>query len=134
MADDDDFGTGPPSKTLPTATRWPPPRLPRGAQPPSSGGPRCSRWWPASPRLLWVAAARHHRLLEPVADEFRHLVPRWGITTGGVDNDRLLQTLSSTLASTWGYALVAVIAYLGPSMLLHGQRMRLLIAAMGDDS
>ena len=30
------------------------------------------------------------------------------------------------------YVALAVIAYLG-SMLLHGQRMRLLIAAMGDD-
>jgi len=55
-----------------------------------------------------------------------------GITTGGVDNDRLLQTIATTLQATWGYALVAAIAYLG-SMLLHGQRMRLLIAAMGDD-
>ena len=49
-----------------------------------------------------------------------------------MQNSRLLQVLSTTLQSTWGYLLVAVIAYAG-AMLLHGQRMRLLVAAMSDD-
>ena len=55
-----------------------------------------------------------------------------GVLSGTVDNDRLISTIGITLQSTWGYLLVAVVAYTG-SMLLHGQRMRLLIAAMADD-
>ena len=47
-------------------------------------------------------------------------------------NGSVLQALATTLGSTWGYLLVAVLAYTG-SMLLHGQRMRLLVAAMSDD-
>ena len=54
------------------------------------------------------------------------------ISFAGAGNNTVLQALTMTLTQTWGYALVAVIAYLG-SMLLHGQRMRLLVAAMGDD-
>jgi hypothetical protein len=54
------------------------------------------------------------------------------LTTGAVKTDRLLQTVATTLQSTWGYALVGVLAYTG-AMLLHGQRMRLLVAAMSDD-
>jgi len=49
-------------------------------------------------------------------------------TSGPIDNDRLLQVLASTLQATWGYALVAVLAFTG-SMLLHGHRLRLLAAA-----
>ncbi len=56
-----------------------------------------------------------------------------GLTTGAVQNSRILQVLSTTLQSTWGYLLVAVVAYAG-AMLLHGQRMRLLVAAMSDDN
>jgi len=55
-----------------------------------------------------------------------------GLTSGSIDNHRLLQVLATTLQSTWGYALVAVLAFTG-AMMLHGQRMRLLVAAMDDD-
>jgi len=51
-------------------------------------------------------------------------------TTGA--NNSVLQALATTLGSTWGYLLVAVVAYTG-AMVLHGQRMRLLIAAADSD-
>ena len=54
------------------------------------------------------------------------------ITAGSGVNGSVLQAIATTLGSTWGYLLVAVLAYTG-SMLLHGQRMRLLVAAMSDD-
>jgi hypothetical protein len=54
------------------------------------------------------------------------------ISAGSGPNSSVLQALATTLGSTWGYLLVAVLAYTG-AMLLHGQRMRLLIAAMSDD-
>jgi hypothetical protein len=55
-----------------------------------------------------------------------------GMIAASIDNDRLISTIGVTLQSTWGYLLVAVVAYTG-AMLLHGQRMRLLIATMSDD-
>jgi hypothetical protein len=55
-----------------------------------------------------------------------------GLTPGSVDNQRLLQTVMSALQGTWGYAIVAVIAYLGAT-LVRGQSLRLMIAAMDDD-
>jgi len=55
-----------------------------------------------------------------------------GVISGSVDNDRLITAMATTLQGTWGYLLVAVAAYTG-AMLLHGQRMRLLVAAMADD-
>ena len=55
------------------------------------------------------------------------------IVTGSVDNNRVAQTVAATLASTWGYAIVAVLAYVGATML-RGQRLRLLVAAMADDT
>ena len=55
-----------------------------------------------------------------------------GVLSGSVDNDRLISTIGITLQSTWGYLLITVVAYTA-SMLLHGQRMRLLVAAMADD-
>ena len=54
------------------------------------------------------------------------------LSAGSGTNSSVLQALATTLGSTWGYLLVAVLAYTG-SMLLHGQRMRLLVAAMSDD-
>jgi hypothetical protein len=57
-----------------------------------------------------------------------------GLTTGSMDNERILQVLVSTLQSTWGYLIAAVLAYTG-SMLLHAQRLRLLVdaASAADD-
>jgi len=125
MADDDDFGTGPIED-------------PDGYAVATAAGELSSIEWGAKvlkvvagiAAFLWLAA-----LVTIFWNQWRMssgISYPTGITTGAMDNDRVLQTLATTLASTWGYALVAVIAYLG-SMLLHGQRMRLLIAAMGDD-
>jgi hypothetical protein len=58
--------------------------------------------------------------------------PSGGMLSGSGQSNRLVQVLASTLTSTWGYLLVAVLAYLG-SMLLHGQRMRLLVDAASVD-
>jgi hypothetical protein len=56
-----------------------------------------------------------------------------GISLTGSGNNSVLQALATTLTSTWGYLLVAVLAY-GAAMALHGQRMRLLVdAAAADD-
>ena len=55
-----------------------------------------------------------------------------GLTSGSIDNHRVVQVLATTLQSTWGYAMVAVIAYLGAT-LVRGQSLRLMIAAMDDD-
>lgn len=56
----------------------------------------------------------------------------FSMTSASNMNSTILQALASTLTSTWGYLLVAVLAYTG-SMVLHGQRMRLLVAALSDD-
>lgn len=55
-----------------------------------------------------------------------------GITTGSMDNERILQVLVSTLQSTWGYLIAAVLAY-AASIALHAQRLRVLIDAATDD-
>jgi hypothetical protein len=57
-----------------------------------------------------------------------------GINLTGPGNNSVLQALATTLSSTWGYLLVAVLAY-GGAMALHGQRMRLLVdaASAADD-
>jgi hypothetical protein len=55
-----------------------------------------------------------------------------GLTSGSIDNNRVVHVLATTLQGTWGYAIVAVIAYLGAT-LVRGQSLRLMIAAMDDD-
>jgi hypothetical protein len=56
-----------------------------------------------------------------------------GVSMTGPNNNSILYALATTLGSTWGYLLVAVLAYAG-AMALHAQRMRLLVdAAAADD-
>jgi hypothetical protein len=94
-----------------------------------SGGARVLKLVAALAALLWAAAIVS--VFWNVWDLTRNDAGG-GLTTGSIQNTRLAQVLSTTLTSTWGYALVAVLAYTG-AMMLHGQRMRLLVAAMAAD-
>ena len=63
--------------------------------------------------------------------QFAGLQSGFGGSVSEATNDRLMRTLATALSSTWGYLLVAVLAY-AASSLAEARRAAVLIDAVED--